>query len=184
MKRFLIAVTYLLLLVLTFALASLHAGVAKKPLHLIGQTAPLTGRFIDKEKFGMHQMILTGSSFERGYNAGKLTADLLRRQEKVLFDQLESWIPSRTALKILALFGANWFRGLGDYFEPWATEEMYGVSLSAPREYDFLADGFTRQIAYHGLHEVGQLLVDKGGGFACTLMDRRSKLRLRRWRYF
>jgi isopenicillin-N N-acyltransferase-like protein len=162
-------VIYSLLLIATFTLASLHAEVAIKPAEFVGKTAPITARFIDKSQLGIHQMILTGTPFERGYNLGKLTSGLLLRQEAVLFDQLEAWIPNRIALKGFAIFCANWFRGLQNYFEPWALEEMYGVSLSAPQKYDFVADGFTRQIAYHGLHEVGQLMVDKGVGFGCTL---------------
>ncbi len=49
---------------------------------------------------------------------------------------------------------------------------MYGISRSAPRKYDYLADPYTRQVAYHGLHEVGQMMVDQGfeEGMACTVI--------------
>ncbi|MES2856598.1 MAG: C45 family peptidase [Bdellovibrionota bacterium] len=170
LKSVSIPIGFALLLLITFVLASMHAGVAKAPKQYVGKTAPLTGVFIDKEKHGMHQLIVKGDAFERGYNAGHFTAHLLLEQERVLFEQLERMIPNRNVLKLLTVFGANWFRGIDKYLESWATDEMYGVSLSAPKEFDFLADGFTRQIAYHGLHEVGQLLVDQGSGFACTLV--------------
>jgi isopenicillin-N N-acyltransferase like protein len=167
-KNFFSGLSLMLLLLFTFLLASFHAAVAKKPLHLVGQTAKESGVFIDKSKYGIHQLVLSGSDFERGYNAGRLGAGLLQKQEVALFTQLEGWIPSHAVLKLLTAVAANWFRGIQDHYEPWALEEMYGVSLHAPKEGDFLADGFTRQIGYHGLHEVGQMLVDQGVPFACT----------------
>ena len=159
-----------ILVLVTFVLASLHAGVAIKPKELVGKIPPISGLFIDKSRYGIHQLILSGSAFERGYNAGRLTQNLLATEEQSLFDQLSRFIPNRFGLKIMNLAASNWFRGIIDYFEPWAINEMYGVSIWAPKQFDFLSDGFTRQIAYHGLHEVGQMMVDQGVGFACTLV--------------
>lgn len=167
-KRLFAGLSLLALLFFTFLLASFHAGVAIRPSHLVGQTPKVSGEFIDRSVYGVHQILLTGTDFERGYNAGRLGKDLLQKQEVSLLTQLEGWIPSRTVLKLLTAVAANWFRGIQDYYAPWALEEMYGVSLNAPTEGDFLADGFTRQISYHGLHEVGQMLVDQGVQFACT----------------
>src|SRR4030095_3151489 len=49
-------------------------------------------------------------------------------------------------------------------------EESYGVSLSASPEFNFLLDPFSRQIAYLGLHEVGQMMIDRGtAAMACTV---------------
>lgn len=162
------AVALVLLLVITFVMDSFHAAVVAPPPDLIGKTAPDSGTFIDKSKFGIHQLVLEGLAFDRGYNAGRLTHSLMSVEEHDLFEQLSRLVPNRFFLKVMNVFAANWFRGIIKYFEPWAIDEMYGVSLWAPKEYDFLSDGYTRQVAYHGLHEVGQMMVDRGVGFACT----------------
>ena len=175
MKRAFAIISLLSLLFFTFLIASFHAAVAIRPANLVGQTPKESGEFIDRSVYGVHQILLTGSDFERGYNSGRMGKALLQKQEVSLLTQLEGWIPSRTVLKLLTAVAANWFRGIQDYYEPWALEEMYGVSLSAPVEGDFLADGFTRQISYHGLHEVGQMLVDQGVPFACTAVAARYK---------
>ena len=163
------------LLIVTFVMASFHAGVVSPPMELVGQTPRESGLFIDKAKFGMHQLVLEGSAFERGYNSGRLVHHLMSIEEHDLYDQLKRMIPNVFLLKVMNVFAANWFRGIDRYFEPWAINEMYGVSLWAPKEYDFLSDPFTRQIAYHGLHEVGQLMVDQGVGFACTAVVAKYK---------
>jgi hypothetical protein len=170
MKSFARFIGYFLILLVTFIVASFHAGVAIKPKDLVGKIPRESGLFIDKSRYGIHQLVVSGSAFERGYNAGRLTQNLLASEEQSLLDQLSRFIPNRLGLKIMTLAASNWFRGIVDYYEPWAINEMYGVSLWAPKQFDFLADGFTRQIAYHGLHEVGQMMVDKGVGFACTLV--------------
>jgi len=53
--------------------------------------------------------------------------------------------------------------------EPRELEEMYGISQFAGHDMDFLIDPFTKQLALHGLHEVGQMMVDSGLAMGCTL---------------
>jgi predicted choloylglycine hydrolase len=94
-------------------------------------------------------------------DSGLHTAQLLYRQEKELTTQLFGMIPSKVLRAVLELFTIRWFWGIDPYFEPWMTREMLGVSKFTSHEFDYLADRFTRQIAYHGLHEVGQMMVDQ-----------------------
>ncbi len=50
-------------------------------------------------------------------------------------------------------------------------DQMYGISKSASKKYDRLIDGYSRQLAYHGLHEVGQMMVDQtGDDVGCTVV--------------
>lgn len=170
MKTIFFAPTLLALWLFTFVIASFHAGTVPRPRFLDESTANASGVFIPKSEFGMNQLVLKGSAFARGKFAGELTQPLLYEQEKTLIDQLDRIVQNRWLLKTLIAFGINYFRGATEYLEPWALEEMYGVSLSAPKDFDDLADGFTRQVAYHALHEVGQLLVDQGAdAMGCTV---------------
>jgi len=171
----------LLLLSVNWVVYSYHLGVY--PRALVKQEADReetgvraahikpSAEWIDKKTYGVHQLILSGPPFERGLLAGKLTQPLLLKEENELVSKMNGWVPNRVVLQGLILFSINWFDGIQKYLEPWATEEMFGVAQSAPHQYDYLADGFTRQVAYHGLHEVGQLLVDqKGDDMGCTVV--------------
>lgn len=159
------------LVLITFAVATFHLGTMVKPKTLIASAGPNRGEWIPKEKFGVNQIVLQGSGFDRGKRAGELTKDLLHAQETELLHQVRRFIPSRTMLKAAIVLGIQYFRGLDRFFEPWALEEIYGVSLSASTDFDDLADGYTRQIGYHGLHEVGQMLVgQRGDSMACTVV--------------
>ncbi len=156
------------LLVLTWGITIFHVGVF--PVPSPEAEGPHTSQWIGKEKYGVNQLVLTGGAFERGLAAGKATASLLFRQEKELTDQLRDFLPSRLARDVFFIGVIRWFWGAEKYFEPWTTREMYGVSKSASHDFDELGDPLTRQIAYHGLHEVGQLLVDQGSeDMGCTV---------------
>ena len=157
-----------LLLLWTFTLALFHSGVVRPPL--VSADAPAQAKWIDAQKAGIHQLVLSGSAYGRGLKAGQLTKHLLLEQEDVLNGQMENWLPSRWMRQAGVLALIAWYQGLDDYLEPEHLQEMYGVSKSAPKKYEYLADNYTRQIAYHGLHEVGQMMVDQGfEGMGCTV---------------
>lgn len=159
------------LLLSTLAVATFHLGTMVKPNSLVTSTGPIRGEWIPKEKFGVNQIILQGSGFDRGRLAGQLTKGLLDAQEAELLHQVRRFIPTRLLLKAVILFGIQYFRGLEVFFEPWALQEIYGVSLSASSDFDDLADAYTRQIGYHGLHEVGQMMVgQRGDSMGCTVV--------------
>ncbi len=147
-----------------------HLGVAIPPLEL---QAPgkITGKWFPRKKYGLNHVFLWGSPFERGYTYGSFTKELLLRQEDSLVDKFNGFFPSR-ALQLGLLLGAKrWFWGIESFLDPEWLREMHGVSLSAPGKYDSFADPYTRQLAYHGLHEIGQMFVDYGSeGFGCTVL--------------
>lgn len=158
-----------LLVATTWAIAVYHRGVFPPP-RVVEPTVARDGVFLPRATAGINQLVLEGSPYERGLAAGRLTAPLLREQERALREKFEAFIPFGLARRAFILGIIRFFWGIEPFFEPWATEEMYGVSKSAPREFDDLMDGFTRQIGYHGLHEVGQFFVDQGNlDMGCTV---------------
>ena len=168
MKRIARAAALTLILVWTFILNLYHAGVYPPPQVNFAETAK--GEWLDRRENGINQMILEGPAFARGRRAGELTGPLLEAQEDVLITKLQTWVPSKILIQGIVLSAIAWFQGVDKYFDHDFVAEMYGTSLSAPKKYDYLADGFTRQVAYHGLHEVGQKMVDQGfEDMGCTV---------------
>lgn len=128
-------------------------------------------RFISRDEAGINQLIVFGSPYERGLATGRLTAPLLRGEERDLVREMEHFLSNKIVRHALFTFAMRWFWGIQDYLLPRHTDEMFGVAQSAPREFDYLTDSFTRQIAYHGVHEVGQMFVDfEKQDFGCTLL--------------
>ena len=128
-------------------------------------------RFIPREEVGINQLLLFGNPYERGLATGKLTAPLLVEEERDLVHEMERFLTNKVVRHALFTFAMRWFWGIEDYIEARHTDEMFGVAQSAPPEFNYLTDPFTRQIAYHGVHEVGQMFVDfEKQDFGCTLL--------------
>lgn len=157
---------FLALLLWTFVVWVLHCAVVRPPYISPNEQKspppPLSSYWFPKQKYGLNHAFLKGSAFERGRQFGRASQELLRQQEEALNASLQDIVPSAFLRQSLMFFSMIWFQGIDRYLEDDWLREMWGVSLSAPKEFNHLADPFTRQVAYHGLHEVGQMLVDQG----------------------
>lgn len=144
----------------------------------VGQSGKV--KFIDhnKSKFLNHQLVLEGAAFERGRLAGEYTKDLLERQESELIFKLKEFFPSKILQWALSAFAIEVFWDITKVIDTRHLQEMAGVSLSTSPSYNYLGDPFLRQIAYHGVHEVGQAMIDSGynveSPMACTAFAARS----------
>jgi predicted choloylglycine hydrolase len=171
MKSFLKICFALVVLLLTWALDIYHVEVYPIPQLSHKDHARSPATFINKADFGINQLIVEGTPYQIGLAAGEKTKELLYKQENELITQLRGFFPNPLLRKALEVLTARWFWGIEKYFEPWMIEEMYGVSQSTSHEFDYLGTPLTRQVAYHGLHEVGQLAVDQGGeAMGCTVI--------------
>lgn len=170
MKKFIKYSFLLLLLAWTWILNTYHAGVFPKPK--VSLETPVSEAFwFERREHGLNHLVLFGEPFPRGRRAGEFTSHLLAQQEEQLITKLKSILPSPILIQAMVLGAITWFQGIDQYLEPAWVEEMYGTALTSSKKFDYLADGFTRQIAYHGLHEVGQMMVDQGAqDMGCTVV--------------
>jgi isopenicillin-N N-acyltransferase-like protein len=162
----------LFLLLITYAVHVYHLGVYPwVDTDQMAEHAQITGQWIDKSKFGINQLIVSGSDYNRGYTEGKFTTALLAEQEKELTLRLKRFFPNALLLQTFELAVIRWFYGIDIYLDPKNVNEMAGVARFASHDYDYLADPLSRQVAYHGLHEVGQMMVDQTrNDMGCTVL--------------
>ncbi len=106
-------------------------------------------------KSGLYELYVEGEPFELGVINGKLTAELVVRQEDHFAEQIEKMIPSkfkRSFLKYLI----GWFnRNLDNNVTEEYREEIYGVSESASPAYQYLGSNYQRILNYHAAHDIG-----------------------------
>lgn len=121
-----------------------------------------TSHFYPKSDVGVHQVFLTGNDYERGQQYGYWTKDFLLKQEDALIRKLNEVIPYKSLQYGLFFFSMGWFYGLDDYYKKEFIQEMYGVSHYGSKENLYFASPFTRQLAYHGIHDMGQMMIDHG----------------------
>jgi isopenicillin-N N-acyltransferase like protein len=169
MKTAAINITLVALLALTWVCAVLHMGaMSRGPFADLREDPAQQHKWYPRQEFGINQLILSGAPYDRGVATAKFTGHLIASEEADLLAHFIAFMPN-SVLRSLFMVGAmRWFTGIDEYFDRPALEEMYGVAAVASPQLDRYLDGFTRQIMYHGVHEVGQMYERQD--FGCTLL--------------
>lgn len=111
-----------------------------------------------KSNSGLYELYVEGSPYEMGVVNGKLTQELVQRQEDHFNDQINKMIPSvfyRHFLKYVI----GWFnRHLADNITEEYKEEIYGISNAASEKYDYIGSNYQRILNYHAAHDIGHAL--------------------------
>lgn len=116
--------------------------------------------WLKKNTYGLWEMYLEGPAFERGVVSGKLTKELIYKQEKSFVDQIKEMIPSESYLNFLKYFIRFFNRDIDEYILNEYQEEIYGISFSASDDFDFIGSKYERMLNYHAAHDVGHALQD------------------------
>jgi len=120
----------------------------------------IKNNWLKKNSAGIYELYTEGSAFERGVFNGKLTRELIHEQEQYFIQQIEHIVPSKLYLRFLKIF-ISWFnRDLDKYIKPEFLNEIYGVSLSASHEFDYIGNAYQRILNYHAAHDMGHALQD------------------------
>lgn len=130
------------------------------PVHVDGSLYSFGDSWIRKSESGLWEMFIKGDPYERGVAAGKLSAELVSLQEKYFITRIGAMIPSGVYLNVLKVFVAWFNRNLDDYISSEYLSEIYGISRSAPDEYDYIGPKYQRMLNYHGAHDIGHALVN------------------------
>ncbi len=170
------------LALLTWSVSIFHIGVLRIPsppltfssTELVSSshsTQNSPGHFYDKEKFGLNHIFLIGDPYYRGLQFGQITKKLMLVHEAQLIDLFNKMLPSTLLQRLVVLSLIRWFNGIEYYLDSEHLLEIKGVAQSSDPRFNYLVDPFTRQLAYHGIHEIGQMVIDSPQAFrGCTLV--------------
>jgi isopenicillin-N N-acyltransferase like protein len=121
-----------------------------------------------KSQSGLFELYVEGAAFERGVANGKLAKELIIKQEEHFIEQIKVIVPSLNYLKFLKYLVAWFNRNLDKHIKQEYLEEIYGVSLSASDEFDFVGPKYQRMLNYHAAHDIGHALQDRNFTVGCT----------------
>jgi isopenicillin-N N-acyltransferase like protein len=118
----------------------------------------LRDNWFRKSKSGLYELYVEGNAIERGVYNGKLTKELVVRQEDHFSDQISKMIPSASYRQFLKYF-IGWFnRDLDKNVTEEYKQEINGVSQSASEKYLYLGTNYQRILNYHAAHDIGHAL--------------------------
>lgn len=116
--------------------------------------------FIQKNKYGLYEMYVEGGDFERGVIYGKLAKELIQYQEEAFTNEIQRMVPSASYLKFLKYIVGFMNRNLSKYVIGEYQREIYGISLSASEQYNWIGTNYSRQLNYHAAHDIGHALAN------------------------
>ena len=116
--------------------------------------------WLKKNDHGLWELYLEGSAFERGVINGKLTKDLICKQEDAFVEEINQIIPSGFYLHFLKYLVAWFNRDIDKNIDPEYLLEIYGISLSASEKYNYIGPNYERILNYHAAHDIGHALQD------------------------
>jgi hypothetical protein len=114
--------------------------------------------WLRKSNSGLWEEYIEGNPFDRGVIAGKLTEELSYKQEAAFVDQIHKLVPSDNYLRVLGYFTRVFNRNLSDNIPEEYKEEIYGESLMASHDFDFVSPPYDRLLNYHAAHDIGHAL--------------------------
>jgi isopenicillin-N N-acyltransferase-like protein len=111
-----------------------------------------------KSKSGLYELYVEGQPFERGVTNGRLTKELVVKQEDYFTAQIAKMVPSKFYRSFLKYFVAWFNRDLSKNVTEEYKEEIYGISQSASDKYQYIGSNYQRILNYHGAHDIGHAL--------------------------
>ncbi len=169
-RRFIRTVSGILLflIVLWFifkAMVTVHApeiiddGITVSEREQIGENSYKIGQdWLKKDSSGLWEMYLSGSPFDRGVKNGKLSKELLQDQETAFIKEIRELVPNRFYLNFLKYFIAWFNKDLDDYIPLEYQQEIYGLSLNANKNFNFIGSNYQRILNYHAAHDIGHAI--------------------------
>ncbi len=113
-----------------------------------------------KSNSGLWEMYVEGNAFERGVYNGKLSKELIVKQEDAFVEEIKKMIPSSSYLNFLKYF-VGWFdRNMDEEIPIEYLQEISGVSHSASNQYKFIGTKYQRILNYHAAHDIGHAMQD------------------------
>lgn len=123
-------------------------------------TYKLGNSWLRKSKTGLWEMYVEGKPFERGVTIGKLSTELIYKQESAFVEQIKKFIPSKIYMHFLRFFVAWFNRNIDKHITKEYIDEIYGISYEASAEFDFVGPKYQRILNYHAAHDIGHALQD------------------------
>ena len=160
---FLLLITALIVYVLSVSNISLPELTAESALQQQRQQPTkgfytLQNNWFRKSKSGLYELYVEGTPSGRGLANGRLTKELVVRQEDHFAEQISRMIPSDNYRSFLKYF-IGWFnRNLDKNVAEEYKQEIYGISQSASEKYQYLGTNYQRILNYHAAHDIGHAL--------------------------
>jgi hypothetical protein len=123
-------------------------------------TFVLGDNFLLKNKQGQWELYVEGNPLQIGKITGRLTQDLMQKQEAIFFNKVEDLVPSKTQQYLLRKFLAWYNRKMYQHIPEEYKAELFGLSQYSSSNFSEIGAPYLRLLYLHGAHDIGHALQD------------------------
>lgn len=116
--------------------------------------------FLTKNRQGLWELYVEGDALERGLISGRLSQELIYKQEAVFLNKIKNLVPSESQQKFLRKFLSWYNRKMYKHVPNEFQSELYGISQYMSDDYDAIATPYLRALYLHGAHDIAHALQD------------------------
>lgn len=111
-----------------------------------------------RNRYGLWELTVSGTPYERGRVYGILTHQLMAYQEDTFIRQIHRMIGSEFWIRALHRLILIFNRNMASHIPTEYRQEIYGISLTSSHRYDAYGTPYVRQLNYHAAHDIGHAL--------------------------
>lgn len=116
--------------------------------------------FLTKNKQGLWELYVEGDPLERGLISGRLSEEIIYKQEGFILNKIKDLVPSNSQQKFLKKFLSWYNRKMYKHVPNEFKSEIYGISRYMSKDYDAIATPYSRALYLHSAHDIGHALQD------------------------
>lgn len=116
--------------------------------------------FLTKNEHGLWELYVEGDPLELGLISGRLSEEIIYRQEAVFLNKIKDLVPSKGQQQFLKKFLSWYNRKMHLHIPGEYQSEIYGISRYMSKDYDAIATPYLRALYLHGAHDIGHALQD------------------------
>ncbi|OBX26651.1 acyl-CoA:6-aminopenicillanic acid acyl transferase [Gelidibacter algens] len=116
--------------------------------------------FLTKNEQGLWELYVEGDPLERGLISGRLSEEVIYRQEAVFLNRIKDLVPSKGRQRFLRKFLSWYNRKMYTHVPNEFKSEIYGISRYMSKDHDAIATPYLRALYLHAAHDIGHSLQD------------------------
>ncbi len=136
--------------------------VSKDTLIYVNDTLRIYGESsLRKNEYAQWELVARGENpLDLGNTVGILSEDLVKKQEEIFMEQVETFVPSKFKQYFLRKFLAWYNRKIYLNVKEEYKVEIYGVSQYSSDKFDLLGSKYLKSLYLHGAHDIGHAMQD------------------------
>jgi isopenicillin-N N-acyltransferase like protein len=116
--------------------------------------------WIKRNSYGIWEHYITKNGFENGAINGMLCKENIEKQEAFFVDEIKRIVPSNMHTFILKVVIGYINRKIERYIPMEYLLEIYGVSLSASKRFNYITNNYQRYLNYHAANDIAHAVED------------------------